>query len=93
MGDVKAGEGVFGLRRAFPLSGARNLLMSLWPVVDDITAEQMTTFYRSYGRGENPSEALRNAQLETIAALRKEYGSAPPSLWAPFIMQGRPASR
>ncbi len=89
VGEVKAGEGVFGLRRAFALSGARNLLMSLWPVVDDITAEQMTTFYRSYGKGENPAKALRNAQLETIAKLREEYdGYAPPSLWAPFILQG-----
>ncbi|MFC1813781.1 tetratricopeptide repeat protein [Thermodesulfobacteriota bacterium] len=93
VGEVKAGEGVFGLRRAFALSGARNLMMSLWPVSDAITAEQMKTFYRFYGKGMLPAEALRKAQLETIATLRKRYGAAPASLWAPFILQGPPVSR
>jgi CHAT domain-containing protein/Tfp pilus assembly protein PilF len=94
VGEVKAGEGVFGLRRAFALSGTKNLLMSLWSVADEITAEQMITFYRLYGKGESPAEALRNAQLETIAKLREEYdGFAPPSLWAPFILQGVSASQ
>ncbi|MDH5649993.1 MAG: tetratricopeptide repeat protein [Gammaproteobacteria bacterium] len=91
VGEVKTGEGVYGLRRAFALAGARNLLMSLWPVADQITADQMKRFYTLYGKGVNPSEALREAQLETIAKLRKEYGVAPPSLWAPFIMQGVPS--
>ncbi|MFC1580144.1 tetratricopeptide repeat protein [Thermodesulfobacteriota bacterium] len=90
VGEVKAGEGVFGLRRAFALSGARNLMMSLWPVSDSITAEQMKSFYRFYGKGTPPAEALRKAQLETIATLRKRFGAAPASLWAPFILQGPP---
>ena len=92
-GEVKAGEGVFGLRRAFALSGARNLMMSLWPVNDSITAGQMRSFYRFYGKGTSPAEALRKAQLETIATLRKRFGVAPASLWAPFILQGPPVSR
>ena len=41
MGEVKAGEGVYGLRRAFVLAGAKNLVMSLWPVNDKITLNQM----------------------------------------------------
>ncbi|MBW1789099.1 MAG: CHAT domain-containing protein, partial [Deltaproteobacteria bacterium] len=93
VGEVKTGEGVFGLRRAFALSGARNLMMSLWPVSDSITAEQMKSFYRFYGKGASPAEALRKAQLETIATLRKRFGAAPASLWAPFILQGPPVSR
>ena len=90
VGEVKTGEGVYGLRRAFALAGARNLMMSLWPVSDEITAEQMMTFYKLYGHGTPAAEALRSAQLETISKLRAKYGSAPPSLWAPFIMQGAP---
>ncbi|MFC1489385.1 tetratricopeptide repeat protein [Thermodesulfobacteriota bacterium] len=93
VGEVKAGEGVFGLRRAFALSGARNLMMSLWPVNDSITAGQMISFYRFYGKGTSPAEALRKAQLETIATLRKRFGVAPTSLWAPFILQGTPVTR
>jgi len=88
VGEVKIGEGVYGLRRAFAISGAKNLVLSLWPVSDTITAEQMINFYRLYGKGMAPSEALRQAQLKTIAQLRKQYGLASISLWAPFILQG-----
>lgn len=69
-GDVKVGEGVYGLRRAFVLAGAKNLVMSLWPVGDRTTREQMEAFYRAYGEGKPPAEALRQAQLQTLADLR-----------------------
>ncbi len=88
VGEIKTGEGVFGLRRAFALAGARNLLMSLWPVSDEITANQMKGFYQNLQKLP-PAEALRQAQLETIKELKAQYnGAAPPGLWAPFILQG-----
>lgn len=87
-GDVQSGEGVFGLRRAFALSGARHLVMSLWPVGDEATAQQMRVFYRQYGSGVRPAEALRAAQLATIDSLRSQGKVPEPALWAPFIAQG-----
>ena len=45
LGDVQTGEGVFGLRRAFAAAGARTLIMSLWPVDDDVTRDWMTRLY------------------------------------------------
>lgn len=93
VGEVQVGEGVFGLRRAFALAGAESLLMSLWPVQDAVTADQMTLFYkylqaRTSDEALIAGEALRKAQLATIKELRKSRGHAPPSLWAPFILQG-----
>lgn len=88
-GVVKSGEGVFGLRRAFALAGAKNLIMSLWPVSDAVTAQQMQGLYREYGKGITPAQALRQAQLATIADLRQRKGYASPALWAPFIVQGQ----
>lgn len=90
---MRVGEGVYGLRRAFVLAGAKNLVMSLWPVNDKITLNQMEQFYRAYRRGETASEALRQVQLQTIASLREQtqaaFGEplAPVKLWAPFIVQ------
>lgn len=88
VGEVKTGEGVFGLRRAFALAGARSLLMSLWPVSDEVTANQMKAFYQNL-QTLPPADALRQAQLGTIKELKaKNDGIAPPGLWAPFILQG-----
>jgi CHAT domain-containing protein/Tfp pilus assembly protein PilF len=86
-GEVRTGEGVYGLRRAFALVGVRNLVMSLWPVWDKQAAKQMKTFYTYYGQGMSPALALRKAQLERIAWMRTYLAAAPPSLWAPFMVQ------
>lgn len=89
LGDIRAGEGVFGLRRAFAIAGAGSLMMSLWPVGDEITAQQIGIFYRLWPQL-GAAEALRRAQLETIKSLKADQGVAPAFLWAPFILQGAP---
>lgn len=87
LGKVESGEGVYGLRRAFVLAGARNLVMSLWPVDDETTRDLMVRFYRAYARGTRVAQALHQAQLETIANLRERYQQAPVNLWAAFVAQ------
>ena len=47
VGEVRAGEGVFGLRRAFQVAGVQTVIMSLWPVEDQATRQWMTTLYDS----------------------------------------------
>ena len=46
LGDVRTGEGVYGLRRAFLYAGARTLVTSLFEVPDKETSELMARFYR-----------------------------------------------
>jgi CHAT domain-containing protein len=84
LGEVRTGEGVFGLRRAFVLAGAKTLVMSLWKVPDEQTRELMEDFYRRILRGEPRAEALRQAQLE----MKKKYPD--PFYWGAFICQGEP---
>jgi len=45
VGNVRAGEGVFGLRRAFQVAGAGTLIMSLWSVDDEATRSWMRELY------------------------------------------------
>jgi hypothetical protein len=84
LGDVRTGEGVFGLRRAFVLAGAKTLVMSLWKVPDEQTQELMVDFYERLLAGEGRAEALRQAQL----ALKEKHPH--PYYWGAFICQGDP---
>ena len=47
LGKVEAGEGVFGLRRAFHVAGARTVIMSLWAVDDRATRDWMRRLYEA----------------------------------------------
>jgi CHAT domain-containing protein len=84
LGQVHTGEGVFGLRRAFAVAGARTLVMSLWKVPDEQTQQLMVDFYSRILRGEGQAEALRQAQQ----AMRARYPD--PYYWGAFICQGDP---
>jgi CHAT domain-containing protein len=84
VGEVKNGEGVYGLRRAFFLAGTESLVMSLWPVSDYVTRELMATFYDGLKAGLGRSEALRRAQL----AMLRHKGREHPFYWASFIQAG-----
>jgi len=65
VGEVAAGEGVFGLQRAFHLAGARNVVASLWKVDDKPTAALMGLFYHNlWAKKMPPLQALRQAQLQ-----------------------------
>ena len=63
LGDLEQGEGVFGLRRAFVLAGARTLVISL-NVPDELTQALMTHLHRelSQGRGRADSTAQRSSR-------------------------------
>ncbi|WP_240360196.1 CHAT domain-containing tetratricopeptide repeat protein [Pyxidicoccus caerfyrddinensis] len=84
-GDVKLGQGVYGLRRAFLVAGAETVVMSLWKVNDETTSTLMEAYYRQLLAGQGRATALREAML----ALR--LAQAHPHYWAPFIAMGSDA--
>ena len=85
--DIR-GEGLIGLTRAFMHDGAARVLVSLWDVSDEATAELITRFYaRLLGPDKvSPAAALRAAQ----DSMAREKRWAAPYFWAGFTLQGEP---
>jgi CHAT domain-containing protein len=90
LGDVKSGEGVFGLRRAFLFAGARTLVTSLFEVPDLETRDLMKRFYGGLQAGQGKLAALHAAQSEMLAQRRRAHGAAHPFFWASFVLVGAP---
>jgi CHAT domain-containing protein/Tfp pilus assembly protein PilF len=88
LGEVRSGEGVFGLRRAFLYAGADTLLVSLFKVPDAETRELMRAFYRGVRDGKGKAESLHEAKRAVIAARRAAGGAAHPFFWASFVAIG-----
>jgi CHAT domain-containing protein len=84
LGKEIKGEGLMSLTRAFMYAGAPSVMVSLWNVNDETAADLMIRFYRHLQSGKTKSEALRQAQLETI----RDNGF--PFFWAPFVLIGKP---
>jgi CHAT domain-containing protein len=83
LGDVKAGEGVYGLQRAFLVAGAEALIMSLWKVDDAATQQLMTNFYTNWIKLGNKQKAFKQAQLQLMTKYKEPY------YWGAFVMMGQ----
>jgi CHAT domain-containing protein/Tfp pilus assembly protein PilF len=89
VGEVKVGEGVLGLRRAFQIAGARTVIMSLWAVEDLATREWMRALYEArLGRSFDTARSVRQAQIDVIQARRAAAQSTHPFYWASFVAVG-----
>jgi CHAT domain-containing protein/tetratricopeptide (TPR) repeat protein len=104
VGEVKTGEGVYGLRRALVLAGSESQVMSLWQVSDTATTDLMVSYYERLATGEARTEALRQVQLEMLTGggqvsggrsrdlSGKGFGATAdrrhPYYWAAFIQSG-----
>jgi CHAT domain-containing protein len=80
---VAPGDELIGLARGFFAAGSPSLLLSLWTVDDDATAELMTEFYKELIETQSPATALRQAQLSVMKT--KPH----PFFWSPFVLMGR----
>ena len=84
LGNIAAGEGIYGLRRALVIAGAESQVISLWKVDDEATKDLMVAYYQRLKAGEGRSEALRQTQLEMLRGEQSQH----PYFWASFILSG-----
>ncbi len=85
LGKEIEGEGLIGLTRGFMYAGATRVLVSLWSIDDDATAEFMTKFY-GFMLQDNltPSAALNATQKH----MQNHSKWSHPYYWAAFTLQG-----
>lgn len=79
LGDIKSGEGVYGLQRSFKLAGSSFIIMSLWQVPDEETAQFMKQFYSKLIATKNIRTAFNETQLTMSKNLDPYY-------WAAFVL-------
>jgi len=86
LGHYVRGEGVMSFCRSFFYAGTQSLLVSMWKVPDQPTAELMSDFYkRLYKKDFNKIGSLRQAKLK----LAKKTDYADPYNWAAFVLLGK----
>ena len=89
LGEIRAGEGVFGLRRAFQVAGVRTVIMSLWSVEDQATRQWMRALYDArLERGLDTADSVRAAALSVLNDRRAKGQSTHPFYWAAFVAAG-----
>ena len=81
LGDIRSGDDIVGMNRAFVFAGTHSLMSSLWRVSDVSTAIMMKQFYRSnmiYGKAESLTRAMQH--------VKNRYPH--PGYWGAFVLTG-----
>jgi CHAT domain-containing protein len=85
--EVRSGDELIGLTRAFLYAGTPSVLVSLWDVNKRSSQQLISEFYRLWLNAQSPLlkwQALRRAQLSLMR--NDEYRH--PYHWAPFVLVG-----
>jgi CHAT domain-containing protein len=86
IGELRRGEGIISLARAFVFAGAKSVFTTLWSVDDAKSQELIGTFQRQLKNGQPKHAALRQAKLDYLTQYRGE--EAHPYYWAGYIGVG-----
>jgi CHAT domain-containing protein len=88
-GELKEGEGVLGLQRAFRIAGARSVIMTLWPVDDDVTRRFMHELYAErLGQHASTADAVWHSARKLLLERRAAGESTHPWYWGGFVGSG-----
>jgi CHAT domain-containing protein/Tfp pilus assembly protein PilF len=87
LGKEIKGEGLVGMTRGFMYAGSKRVLVSLWDISDESSADLMARLYQAMLKDhKTPAAALRAAQIEIMKDKRWQA----PYYWAAWVLQGEP---
>ncbi|WP_233565279.1 CHAT domain-containing protein [Aquimarina sp. AD10] len=85
-GKIYSGEGVQGMSKSFLLSGAHNILSSLWNATEASSMVITTLFLENVHAGQPNDLALHQSKLDYLSNI--EPNKKHPYYWANFILLG-----
>jgi CHAT domain-containing protein/Tfp pilus assembly protein PilF len=85
-GKLQLGEGIISIARGFFYAGVPSVVMTLWSVEDNSSAELMELFYKHLKEGLPKDEALRLAKLDFLN--KSDQLTAFPYYWAGYVSIG-----
>lgn len=81
LGGTLQKDGVYGLMRAFKLSGTLSVIVSMWPIDDNVSNLFMKTLFKFLTEGGNDVYSSFRMSRETI---RQQYPNV--YQWSPFVL-------
>ncbi|MEM8814087.1 MAG: CHAT domain-containing protein, partial [Pseudomonadota bacterium] len=89
-GEARDAEGLSGLAGAFFYAGARNLLVSHWPVYSDAATRLTTGLFDALADDPEISraDALRRSVLSILDDPKADPRQQHPAYWGPFMLVG-----
>ncbi len=87
VGELKKGEGITNVSRAFTYAGVPSTITSLWKVPDKQTSQIMVSFYNHLKNGDAKNKALQKAKLDYLASTDDDL-LRHPYYWAGFVISG-----
>ena len=88
-GELRRGEGIMSLARAFSFAGCPSTVMSLWSIPDESTSVVMLNFYTYLKQGESKDKALQKAKLDYLKNCPPQYSV--PNYWGATVVIGNVA--
>ena len=85
-GEIKRGEGIMNLSRAFQYAGSPNIIMSLWQVSDYSTSLIIRSFLENVKSGNAMDISLQKAKMSFLRTA--DPYQAHPAYWASFVFLG-----
>jgi|GEM_PF-2126960 len=87
VGNLKKGEGLINVSKAFTYAGVPSTITSLWKVPDKETAQIMESFYKHLKAGAPKNRALQLAKLDYVNTVEDSFLKHP-FYWAGFVLSG-----